>query len=200
MTNENDLIQKLIVSKKIMEKHDTIGRGGQRNIETSNTIEKPQLTEFTAPNSTYNIPEEYSVSQVSNVKTQQPLTQDRIMSSRLPDEIKKLMIEHPINQPSITSQSEISDELVNKATRLMNVNAKGETINETKAKTKPQTNTQSNTTFNGDIKEMIREAVREVLSENGLLVESTTKSNETFSFKVGKHVFEGKVTKIKKIS
>ena len=181
MTNENDLIQKLIVSKKIMEKHDTIGRGGQRNIETSNTIEKPQLTEFTAPNSTYNIPEEYSVSQVSNVKTQQPLTQDRIMSS-------------------ITSQSEISDELVNKATRLMNVNAKGETINETKAKTKPQTNTQSNTTFNGDIKEMIREAVREVLSENGLLVESTTKSNETFSFKVGKHVFEGKVTKIKKIS
>jgi DUF917 family protein len=31
-------------------------------------------------------------------------------------------------------------------------------------------------------------------------VESTDKTNELFSFKVGKHIFEGKVTKIKKLS
>jgi hypothetical protein len=47
---------------------------------------------------------------------------------------------------------------------------------------------------------MIKEAVNQALSENGLLVESTEKANETFSFKVGKHIFEGKVTKIKKLS
>ncbi len=192
MKSENDLIQKLIVSKKIMEKHDTISRGGQRI--NDNTIEKPQLTEFNSPNATYNIPEEYSINQVSNVRTQQPITQDRIMSSRLPDEIKKLMIEHPINQPASTNQNEISHELANKAARLMNTKANGEMMTETTNKNK------TTTSFNGDIKEMIREAVREVLSENGLLVESSTKSNETFSFKVGKHIFEGKVTKIKKIS
>jgi len=50
------------------------------------------------------------------------------------------------------------------------------------------------------IKEMIEEAVNNALRENGLLVESTEKANETFSFKVGKHIFEGKVTKIKKLS
>jgi hypothetical protein len=61
---------------------------------------------------------------------------------------------------------------------------------------------QSNTT-NIDyklIKKMINEAVNEALHENGLIVESTEKSNEIFTFKVGKHIFEGKVTKIKKMS
>jgi hypothetical protein len=47
---------------------------------------------------------------------------------------------------------------------------------------------------------MLKEVVKEVLSENGMLVESVSKSNDNFSFKVGKHIFEGKVTKIKKIS
>jgi hypothetical protein len=47
---------------------------------------------------------------------------------------------------------------------------------------------------------MLKEVVEEVLQENGILAESIQKSNEVFSFKVGKHIFEGKVTKIKKIS
>ena len=47
---------------------------------------------------------------------------------------------------------------------------------------------------------MINEAINKSLKDNGLLVESTESSNEQFSFKVGKHIFEGKVTKIKKIS
>ena len=47
---------------------------------------------------------------------------------------------------------------------------------------------------------MINEAVNNAIKENGLMVESTEKSNEVFSFRVGKHIFEGKVTKIKKIS
>jgi hypothetical protein len=50
------------------------------------------------------------------------------------------------------------------------------------------------------LKKLLREVVEEVLQENGLIAESTQKSNEIFSFKVGKHIFEGKVTKIKKIA
>ena len=50
------------------------------------------------------------------------------------------------------------------------------------------------------IQKMINEAVNEALHENGLITESSEKSNEVFSFKVGKHIFEGKVTKIKKLS
>jgi DUF917 family protein len=50
------------------------------------------------------------------------------------------------------------------------------------------------------LQKMINEAVNKALQENGLIMESSEKSNEIFSFKVGKHVFEGKVTKIKKLS
>jgi hypothetical protein len=46
---------------------------------------------------------------------------------------------------------------------------------------------------------MLKEVVKEVLTENGILSESSQKTNETFSFKVGKHLFEGNVTKIKKL-
>jgi DUF917 family protein len=46
---------------------------------------------------------------------------------------------------------------------------------------------------------MVENAVRKVLKEEGLLTESEEKTSEVFSFKVGKHIFEGKVTKIKKL-
>jgi len=52
---------------------------------------------------------------------------------------------------------------------------------------------------NTDLKEMIKETMMEILSENGLLVENVTKSNDVFTFRVGQHIFEGKVTKIKKV-
>lgn len=50
-----------------------------------------------------------------------------------------------------------------------------------------------------DLKSIIRETIEEILGENGLLIESESKSNDIFSFRVGKHVFEGKITKIKKV-
>ena len=47
---------------------------------------------------------------------------------------------------------------------------------------------------------LIEEVVQEVLTENGLLMEGAEKSNELFRFQVGKHLFEGKLTKIKKLT
>jgi hypothetical protein len=41
--------------------------------------------------------------------------------------------------------------------------------------------------------------VREELKEAGMLVESTSNSNDTIQFKVGNHLFVGKVNKIKKL-
>jgi hypothetical protein len=71
------------------------------------------------------------------------------------------------------------------------------------AKPKQQTQQTQSSTSGIDydlIKKMINEAVNDALHENGLITESSEKSNEVFTFKVGKHVFEGKVTKIKKLS
>ena len=87
----------------------------------------------------------------------------------------------------------ISNELVEKASRLMNTNAKGE------QQTQRRQIQEQRVQPTGDLKSMVREAVREVLSENGLITESVSKTNDVFSFRVGSHIFEGKVTKIKKL-
>jgi hypothetical protein len=128
----------------------------------------------------------------------QPLTSDRVMSSKLPDAIKRLMIEHPIEIPNSMGGggSVLSDELVEKASRLMNLKSEPQP----KQQVQERTQTQSSNFNMKELKSMLREVVEEVLQENGILSESEQKSNEVFSFKVGKHIFEGKVTKIKKIS
>jgi len=191
MTNENDLIQKLMVSKAIMDKHNNIGRNSDPALST------PMVESYDAPPSKYNLPEEYSIQEQNLVseKPKQPLTQDKIMSSKLPDEIKRLMIEHPINQPNSMSGPTLSDDLIDKASRLMGTN------NTEKQTKQPQRqNISENVLDVKNLRSMLKEVVEEVLTENGILAESTQKSNEVFSFKVGKHIFEGKVTRIKKLS
>jgi len=197
MGAENDLIQKLMISKKIMDKHKMMPRNqnGSGEINEEN-VSVPEVQEFKAPASNYNIPQEFLME--SKPATQMPKTssKDKILSSKLPDEIKRLMIEHPIAQPNNTQTTALSDDIVEKAARLMNVDASGKQAKRTSSPQPIQENTNINT---NSIKQIVRETIEEVLSENGLLVESVSKTNDVFSFKVGKHIFEGKVTKIKKI-
>ncbi len=105
------------------------------------------------------------------------------------------MLEHPIEQPtSYNGSATLSNELVEKASRLMGTN-------QTQKSAAPQKTQTVNASINYDeVRNIVRETVEDVLKENGLLVESTTRSNEAFKFRVGNHIFEGKVTNIKKIS
>jgi hypothetical protein len=190
MNSEQELLQKLMISKKIMEKHNSINRG---SIDESR-ISTPQLENFEPVSGSYNIPEELMVESRPQTRNHETPSSDRILKSNLPDEIKQLMIEHPIQQPSmgVNNNSVLSEELVEKASRLMNTKANGELISEFKQ-------TPNKQSVPSDLKSMIREVIEDVLRENGLITESETKSNETFKFRVGKHLFEGKLTKVKKI-
>jgi DNA topoisomerase VI subunit B len=49
------------------------------------------------------------------------------------------------------------------------------------------------------VRDTVRDVVREELSKSGMLTESESKSNDSLQMRVGKHVFEGKITKIKKV-
>ena len=193
MTNENDLIEKLMISKAIMDKHNNTPRAGNNLNMTSPTVEN-----YEAPQAKYNLPQEFMQESVpqSSPSHQQPITKDRVMSSKLPDEIKRLMIEHPINQPNSMAGPSLSNDLIDKAARLMNIDAKG---TPKEYQSKRMVEHPIPTQDLSSLKKLLREVVEEVLQENGLIAESTQKSNEIFSFKVGKHIFEGKVTKIKKI-
>jgi hypothetical protein len=184
-----DLMEKLMISKAIMQKSDSIKRGNvtESTYDSPRTINAPQLESFQPVNGNYNIPQEFiQESQVS--KMPQAATKDRIVNSKLPDEIKRLMMENPIDTPtSMYGGSVISEELVEKASKLM-----GTQRQEPKKVV-------SESTSPSNLKEMLREVVEEVLRENGIIAESSQKANEVISFRVGEHIFEGKVTKIKKI-
>ena len=54
-------------------------------------------------------------------------------------------------------------------------------------------------TEDSNLRKMMKEVVEEVLKENGLIVESTSKTNDIMVIKVGQHLFEGKISKVKKL-
>jgi hypothetical protein len=209
----SDLMQKLAMSnvREIMNQTNV-----PRNTETSSHM----VQEFDMPQAKYNIPQEFLQEQPSMGQGQQPYLSelprvntkpvgnpsvDAIKNSKLPDDIKRLMMEHPIAQPQ-QQEATLSNDLIERATRLMKQDQSGYVPESAKPKSHstttpaPQQNSSSEKINYKLIQKMINEAVNNALKENGLVMESSEKSNEIFSFKVGKHVFEGKVTKIKKLA
>jgi len=197
MSVENDLMQKLMISKKIMDKHNGMSRN------TNQMTGAPLVEDFQPVNAKYNLPDDFmSESPVQRTIVSEAPTEDRIINSKLPEEIKRLMLEYPIQQPnSMNGSSVLSEDLIEKASRLMNVDASGKsTGTDIKRPIVNESTTNVNSTNSTQLRKMLKEVVTEVLSENGLLTESEKKSNEVFKFRVGQHIFEGKLTKIKKIS
>ena len=208
----SDLMQKLAASnvRAIMSQTDVPRR---TDYSSSNMVQQ-----FDMPQAKYNIPQEFLQEQPSMGQSPQPYLSelprvntkpvgnpsvDAIKNSKLPDDIKRLMMEHPIAQPQ-QPEATLSNDLIERATRLMKNEPGGYVPESTKTKTQSSPATQQTSNIGGVdykmIQKMINEAVNNALRENGLVMESSEKSNEIFSFKVGKHVFEGKVTKIKKLA
>ena len=195
----NDLMAKLALSKKIMDRHQVIPRGNASGTPNYNT---PMVENYEAVPATYNIPQEYaSDTSLSEVKQPELPTQDRILNSKLPDEIKKLMIENPIAQASLPGTTNVlSNEIIEGAQKLMGTTPKKQN------QPQPQSNNASGIDMNAlktmirdTVRDTVRDVVREELSKSGMIVENEQKTNEQLTLKVGKHLFEGRVTKIKKI-
>lgn len=187
---EQDLMQKLLKSKAIMDMHNNMSRVTDSNIINAS----PQVEEYSSPNAKYNIPKEFmqESAPIMISETLESPSDDAIKKSKLPDEIKRLMMEHPIApaQQNTSSKNILTDSLIEKANTLMG--------------NKPQQNKQvvnvaTEKITSNQIKQIVQETVRQTIKEMGLLVESAEKSNDMFQFRVGSHLFEGKVTKIKKI-
>ena len=195
----SDLMQKLALSKKIMDKHNQTPRG-----QATGTLPMNESI-----NATYNIPQEMVNQQPQaqqpviqqSVTMNQPVSQDAIKNSKLPDEIKNLMMENPIAQPQMGGPI-LSDDIIEGAARLMGQNRDYTPIVESKPNI-PQNTTTNNSDLKQMIRDVVRDTVRDVVKEElqnaGLISESIQKTNETLSLRVGKHVFEGKVLKIRKV-
>jgi hypothetical protein len=195
-----DLMTKLALSKKIMDKHNEIPRN--TNSAASSSISTPQVQSFDTPQASYNIPQEIMGEGVKNTRPiSENVTPDKILSSKLPDEIKKLMIENPIDSPKMIQTSDfLSNDIIEGATKLMGTQKKK--IQEPQGQSKRQTvleDTDLKQMIRDVVRDTVRDVVRQELRSAGFISESESKTNEKLQFKVGKHIFEGVVTKIKKV-
>jgi hypothetical protein len=181
--SSNDLMKKLVQAKKVMNKVD----GG--NFERGHINETALFSD----------PEELMNSQVP----QQPNTRavgtpsmDRIQNSKLPDAIKKAMMENPIQQISLNDTLDM--DFVKGAKRLME--EEGVSTRKSQPQQRQQVTTGGNIDMNA-IAVLIENTVRKVMDEklNQILSAQQTQSiNENLVLKVGDSIFKGKITGVNK--
>jgi hypothetical protein len=177
--NENELMSKLVASRAIMNSP----KFNQSRSGMNDGLPPTSLQEFDMPQAKYNIPQEFLqespqvpmsqpyLSELPKVNTK-PVgvpTVDAIKNSKLPDEIKKLMMEHPISQPQQQSTT-LSNDLIERATRLMKENQGNYAPESAKPKQQPQSQPTGNIDYKV-LQKMINEAVNNALKENGLLTD-----------------------------
>jgi hypothetical protein len=183
--SQNDLMKKLVQAKKVMNKVD----GG--NYERGHVNESMLLSD----------PSELMESQIPQQVNTRPvggnMNVDKIQNSKLPDAIKRAMIEHPIEQMQSISLNETLDmDFVKGAKRLM----EQEGISSKKSQPQQRQSSGGNIDMNA-IAVLIENTVRKVMDEklNQILSASTTSSiNENLVLKVGDSIFKGKITGVNK--
>ena len=183
--SQNDLMKKLVQAKKVMNKVDG-GNFERGHVNESMLLSDPsELMEMQTPQ------------QVNTRPVGGNLNVDKIQNSKLPDAIKRAMIEHPIEQmPSISLNETLDMDFVKGAKRLM----EQEGVSSKKTQPQQRQSVSSNIDMNA-IAVLIENTVRKVMDEklNQILTASTTASiNENLVLKVGDSIFKGKITGVNK--
>jgi hypothetical protein len=194
----DELAQKLVSSRKIMRKVDT-GDYEKGNINEDMLRSAPEeITETNAPP-----PIKKSIGLPVGVPSV-----EKIRGSKLPDAIKKAMIESPI--PQITLNDNLDMDFVNKARKLMEQDG---TIPVKKIPTPQNKNqNQPNQQLNeesrqiqtqqllNNLESIIENCIRKILDEKLtqiLNAQEAVAINENLVIKVGDSMFSGKITKVK---
>jgi hypothetical protein len=179
--SQNDLMSKLVNAKKVMSKVD----GG--NYERGHVNESMLLSD----------PEELMKNQSTtqtNIRPSGSPSIDKIQNSKLPDAIKKAMIENPISQISLTDTLDM--DFIKGAKRLMEQEGVS-----TRPSAQPKQTVVNNNIDMNAIAVLIENTVRKVMDEklNQILTASQTSTiNENLVLKVGDSIFKGKITGVNK--
>jgi len=191
--SQNDLMKKLVNAKKVMNLVD----GG--NYERGNVDESIL---FSSPDELMG---EEQTSQQSNRATRPVGTPnvDKIQQSKLPDAIKRAMIESPIPQMGQISLNDTLDmDFIKGAKRLMEqegVSSKKQGVVPF-SRQQPSQSTTSGIDMNS-LAVLIENTVRKVMDEklNQLLSAQQTQTiSENLVLKVGDSIFKGKITGVNK--
>lgn len=182
--SQNDLMMKLVQAKKVMNKVET------------GSFERGNVNESILRSDPDELSEQYSQQpQVRQQQTQQTNV-NRIMESKLPDAIKRAMIENPIPQISLNDSLDIN--FVERTKKLME--SEGVAIK------KPTSKQQNNQSYNNSdliplIENIVRKTVIEIMDAKLtqlLTAQQTLSINENLVLKVGDSIFKGKITGVNK--
>jgi hypothetical protein len=176
--SENELMMKLVQAKKVLNKVE----GG--NYEKTNISEK--FLEYNTEDFEEEMPQKRDV--LSSSK--------RIMESKLPDVIKKAMIDNPIHQISLNDSLNL--DFVKNTRKLM----EAEGVKTTNNKVSQNTNESAMLKqLSPLIENIVRKTVTEILDTklNQILsAQQTLSINENLVLKVGDSIFKGKITGVNK--
>ena len=186
-----ELAQKLGSSRKIMRKVDT------------GDYEKGFIDEEIIKS----LPEELAARDIPGQSPVRPVGKadpNRINQSKLPDAIKRAMIENPIPVPDISLGDSLDMNLVNKARKLMEEDGTLESKQLLSSKEVPKNATKKEPiqyeSHNNDLEKLIESVIRRVLDEKLtqiLTAQQMGTINENLAIKVGDSIFTGKITKVK---
>lgn len=193
--SSNDLMKKLVQAKKVMNKVETgdFERGNVNEDIIRSNPEELVLNE--------NLPQSSPVRPVGTPDI------DKIKSSKLPDAIKKAMIENPI--PQIKLNEGLDMDFVKGAKRLMEQEGlvskpPKKQIQQPQRQQEYQPRQVTHVTEGVDMNALtilIENTIRKVLDEklNQILTaQQTTSINENLVLKVGDSIFKGKITGVNK--
>jgi len=191
--SQNDLMRRLVTAKKVMDKVET------GSFESGHVNE--QILRM--------VPEEITEQQIRTPRQQPQLVdRDRINGTKLPESIKRAMIENPIQQMNHISLTDTLDmDFIKGAKRLMEQegvstkSSKNPTTSGSRSSYVPQSvNTNE---IIAQLTPIIENTIRKVLDEklNQLLTaQQTSTINENLVLKVGDSIFKGKITGVNKAS
>lgn len=185
--SSNDLMSKLVQAKKLMNKVDT-GDFQKGNIDESKLMAPSEDVDY--------INEDYSQPVVNTRPVGTPSV-DKIQQSKLPDAIKKAMMENPI--PQISLNDSLDMDFVKGAKRLME--QEGVQSKQSAPKKQTQTNTSGGGVNMNSLATLIENTVRKVMDEKLsqiLTAQQTQSINENLVLKVGDSIFKGKITGVNK--
>jgi len=183
--SQNDLMKKLVQAKKVMNKVDG-GDYERGHVNESLLLSSP---EDAMNNSEY---------QSNPTRPMGSPSIDRIQNSKLPDAIKKAMIESPIQQMNQISLNDTLDmDFIKGAKRLMEQEGVA-----TRPSAQPKQTIVNNSSIDMKaIAVIIENTVRKVMDEKLtqiLSAQQTQSINENLVLKVGDSIFRGKITGVNK--
>ena len=201
----DELAQKLVGSRKIMKKVDT------------GDFEKGAISEKMITSSPEELMAENAPTTTTATRPVGKVDPNRVNESKLPDAIKRAMIENPI--PQIGLNDSLDMNFVNKARALMEADGQyvapssapsnqsyGQPTSQSTNQSKPPTMKISANDLTRTLTPIIENIIRKTLDDivdkkmtQILMAQETQTINEGLAIKVGDTIFTGKLTKAKSV-